>query len=114
MIGLLPGSLSQYIVLDPADQQRHEFSVSRLRKYRVDMTDSPAAMIALDSEEHEVECIVDHNIPSRYKPDWDFKVKWKNLPSPEEDSWVPWREAKKLAQLDVYRAQHPELNIPAS
>ena len=78
------------------------------------MTADAAAVIALDTEEFVVDSIVDHNMPSRYKSDWDFKVSWRDLPSPEEDSWIPWKEAKKLEQMDVYRRLHPELKIPAS
>ena len=71
-------------------------------------------MIALDKEEFVVDEIVDHNFPSRLKSEWDFEVRWKNLPSPEEDSWIPWFEAEKLEAMDRYRLAHPELKIPPS
>ena len=107
-------SSSVYLCEDPADKHTYEFPVSRLRRYRSEMTSDAAAVIALDTEEYVVDCIIDHNFPSRNKSDWDFKVRWKDLPSPEEDSWIPWREAKKLKQLDEYRNLHPELKIPSS
>lgn len=114
VVGLKPGSGSVYVVQDPADQKEYEFHVTRLRRFSSALTADPAALIALDTEEYVVEEIVDHNFPSGNKSWWDFKVRWQGLPSPEEDSWIPWVEAKKLTAMDAYRKQHPELGIPPS
>ena len=103
-----------YICRDPADQVDYEFHITRLRRFNPALMDDPKELIALDTEEYVVDAIVDHNMPSRNMSWWDFKVRWRNLPSPEEDSWIPWREAKKLSAMDVYRAAHPELRIPSS
>ena len=72
--------------------------------------EDPKTLIALDTEEHVVEKFVDHNCPGRKKSDWDFKVRWANE-AEEEDSWIPWREAKKLQAMDAYARLHPELSL---
>ena len=104
-----PGSKSVYLCEDPADLKVYEFHVTRLRPYKMGGAD-PKALIALDTEEHVVERFVDHNCPGRKKSDWDFKVRWANE-SEQEDSWIPWREAKKLKAMDDYAQLHPELSL---
>ena len=106
---LKTGSKSTYICEDPADLKVYAFHVSRLRPYRMGGED-PKALIALDTEEHVVEKFVDHNCPGRKKSDWDFKVRWAHE-SEDEDSWIPWREAKKLKAMDDYARLHPELSL---
>ena len=113
VLGLKPGSTSVYQCQDPADLKVYEFHITTLRRFHGDLAD-PKRLIALDKEEFVVDKIIDHNMPSRKQASWDFKVKWKDLPSPEEDSWIPWREAKKLEAMDRYRESHPELRIPSS
>ena len=114
VLGLKTGSKSVYICQDPADQVEYKYHIERLRRYHADLTDDPSAVICLDTEEFVVDEIIDHNFPSGNRSGWDFKVRWLNLPSPEEDSWVPWVEARKLKAMDRYRQQHPELRIPAA
>ena len=109
ILGLKDGSTSVYNCEDPADLMVYDFHVSRLRKYQLGAAD-PKELIALDTEEYVVDCFIDHNCPGSKKSDWDFKVRWKGMPE-EEDSWIPWREAKKLSAMDAYQAAHPELNI---
>ena len=106
---LKTGSKSTYICEDPADLKVYTFHVSRLRPYKMGGED-PKALIALDTEEHVVEKFVDHNCPGRKKSDWDFKVRWAHE-SEDEDSWIPWREAKKLKAMDDYARLHPELSL---
>jgi hypothetical protein len=109
ILGLKDGSTSVYKCEDQADLMVYDFHVSRLRKYQLGAAD-PKELIALDTEEYVVDCFIDHNCPGSKKSDWDFKVRWKGMPE-EEDSWIPWREAKKLSAMDAYQAAHPELNI---
>ena len=106
---LKPGSKSTYLCEDPADLKIYKFHISRLRPYKMGGED-PKTLIALDTEEHVVEKFVDHNCPGRKKSDWDFKVRWANE-AEEEDSWIPWREAKKLQAMDAYARLHPELSL---
>jgi hypothetical protein len=73
-------------------------------------------LAALDKEEYEVECILEHrptgskrnpNVkPSAY---W-FKVKWSGF-SDEENSWEPYSELKSLLPLEEYLRQYPELKL---
>jgi hypothetical protein len=51
-------------------------------------------------------------MPDRRAAGLDFKVRFAGYPE-EEDCWLPWREAKKLAAMDVYRDAHPELRLPS-
>ena len=112
VIGLKPGSNSVYECKDPADEKIYQFPLARLRVYNMDADDEAAALIALDTDEDVLIDIVDHNMPTRRRPaDWDFKVRWAGYPA-EEDSWIPWREARKLAAMDAYALRHPELDLP--
>ena len=106
---LKPGSNPTYLCEDPADLKIYKFHISRLRPYKMGGED-PKTLIALDTEEHVVENFVDHNCPGRKKSDWDFKVRWANE-AEEEDSWIPWKEAKKLQAMDAYARLHPELSL---
>ena len=105
------GTSSVYLCEDPADLVEYEFHISRLRRYNSDLTDDPKALIALDTDEWVVEKIVDHIIPGKKTSEWQFKVRWLDLPE-EEDFWLPWFEAKKLTAMDAYAAAHPELHLP--
>jgi hypothetical protein len=89
----------------------YDFPQSRLRQYYLDETDIPAELVALDTNENVVVQILDHNMPGRRTADWDFKVRWAGHPD-EEDSWLPWYEAKKLSAMDNYAVCHPALRIP--
>ena len=98
---------------DPADNKVYDFPQARLRKYYLDETDIPAELVALDTNENVVIDILNHNMPTRNKADWDFLVRWAGYPD-EEDSWLPWYEAKKLAAMDVYALRNPGLRIPTT
>jgi hypothetical protein len=113
VLGLKQGSKTLYQVEDPADGKVYTFPQARLRKYYLDETDAPAELVALDTNENVVIDILDHNMPDQRKPaDWDFLVRWAGHPD-EEDSWLPWYEAKKLTAMDIYAMRNPHLRIPA-
>ena len=112
IMGKKEGTHNMYVCQDPTDLVEKEFHSSRLRHYRMGLTEDPKEYMALDTEEDVVEAIVDHNMPGSIKSHWDFKVRWKGC-SAEEDSWIPWREAKKLSAMDDYRNLRPELKLPS-
>ena len=63
----------------------------------------------MDEVEVLVESILDHNDRnSTKKTDFDFLVRWKNQ-GPEEDTWIPYIEARPLEAFDMYVRAHPEL-----
>ncbi len=55
--------------------------------------------------------VVDHYMPSNRRSEWRFLVRFKGL-GPEDDAWMPWREASELPAMGDYSAAHKELNIP--
>ena len=99
-----------YVVQDPTDLKTMTYSVDRLKKYNMGLTEDPKDIVAVDTDEVLVECIVDHNMPGTKKSDWDFKVRWAGC-GPEEDEWLPWKVAQPLAALDEYKRLHPELPL---
>lgn len=86
------------------------FHLSRLRKYDASMTDDPVALAAVDTDEYVVEAIIDHRGNPNRRSTLEFLVRWLGY-EPEEDMWLPWRNVKELAALDVYAAAHPELRL---
>lgn len=94
--------------LDLVSKKHIEFHVDRLRILHVAndvMPDELLELAAADVDEFEVEEILEH------RGDWTkpgglwFKVRWKGY-DPSEDSWIPYRDAKDLALLDVYEREH--------
>lgn len=90
------------------------YDVSRLIRFHDPfMNDDEAAAKRLDAaardrDEQVVDCILDHVGSPKHKSMMDFLVRWAGF-SEDEDSWLPWKEVKDLAALDVYIALHPEL-----
>jgi hypothetical protein len=71
-------------------------------------TDNAVEIAAVDAEEWEVECIVDHR--GKTKRNAEFRIRWKGY-GPNDDSWLPWKEARDLEAMDVYLKSHRGLKI---
>ena len=74
------------------------------------LTDDVKVAKATDKHEGIVGCIVDHCMPAKKKADWQFRARQLGH-GPEEDLWVPWKEAYPLVALDAYKADHLELGL---
>ena len=74
------------------------------------MTDDLAMVAAVDTDEYVVEAIIDHRGNPNRRSTLEFLVRWLGY-EPEEDTWLPWKNVKELAALDVYAAAHPELRL---
>lgn len=105
-----------YICQDLLTNTPQEFDVSRLTPWEdrenpgVDPGEVRREAALRDREEFVVDSIVDHRGNSKKKSSLEFKIRWLGY-SPEEDSWIPYSEAKDLEALDVYLMSHPELKL---
>eukprot|EP00762_Andalucia_godoyi_P008723 ANDGO_04722.mRNA.1 Retrovirus-related Pol polyprotein from transposon 17.6 len=97
-----------YTCQDLVTQKTHDFHVSRLKEYRMDSTEDPLSIAQVDSDEYQVECLVEHR--GKKKKDVEFRVRWKGY-SNEDDSWLPYKEVRDLEALDAYLALHPGLKL---
>ena len=91
------------------DASREEtFHVTRLRKFDATNCD-PALAEMMDRGDDKIECIVDHNPPGPFqrgkRMKLDFKVRWFGYGS-DEDSWIPYTEAKETEALADYMASN--------
>ena len=90
-----------YEVQDPADLRRYTKHVREMAPYNMGPDEDPRDTIAMDEVEVLVESILDHNDRnSTKKTDFDFLVRWKNQ-GPEEDTWIPYIEARPLEAFDM-------------
>ena len=102
-----------FSLLDLVTQKTLRFHVDRLRPFNKDedFADPQALEISSwDQEAFVVEAIVDHQGSPRAKTKMVFKVRWLGYEE-FEDTWLPWREVKDLAALDLYIQDHDELKI---
>jgi hypothetical protein len=102
-------SSTTYELQDPADLRTYTRHAREMTPYKLGHDEDPRDTIAMDEVENLVECVVDHNDRnSSKKSDWDFRVRWTGQP-PEEDTWIPYMEARPLEAFDKYLREHPEL-----
>jgi hypothetical protein len=100
-------------VLDLVTNKTMDVHLDRLKKYHHSAEATPAEVLevaAADKEEYVVEKIVDHREEGRKPKNWMFRVRWHGY-EPSEDTWLPWKEVKDLAAMDVYSQEHPELSL---
>ena len=101
---------TRYEVEDPADLKKYSRHINELFEYSLGGEEQPEETISMDQMENLVEEIVDHSTnDSRRKSDWDFKVRWKGT-APEDDTWIPYKEAQPLAALEEYVKRNPQLS----
>ena len=86
----------------------HDLHVSRLKFYDASRTDNPVEVAQVDTDEWEVDRIVEHR--GRTKKNYEFRVRWKNFDA-SDDSWLPWGDVKDLEALDEYFKAHPDLKL---
>ena len=81
-----------------------------MQLYNLGSDEDPRNTIALDEVETLVEEIVAHDDRGgTKKTDLDFQVKWLNQP-PEENTWIPYNEARPVEAFGRYIQKHPELS----
>ena len=104
-------SATRYEVQDPADMKTYKKHINELFGYNLGEGEDLRDVIAMDEVEQLVEAIIDHSTNgSRRKSDFDFKVRWKGMTA-EDDSWIPYKEARPLEAFGKYLEQHLELKI---
>ena len=57
-----------------------------------------------------VDKVLDIYRPTRTRSSWKVLVHWKDFDS-QFDEWIPWSQARELAALDVFLAEHPNLRL---
>jgi hypothetical protein len=100
-------------LLDLVTNKRIQVHVERLVPFETSPDVTPAQLVELagiDVDEFVVDHIIDHRENGRQHRHWEFLVRWQAY-EPSEDSWLPWRDVKDLAAMDVYSREHPELNL---
>ena len=97
----------------------HPLIASRLipwidNDYLVDEDAKHLARLRFARQDHDnevVEAIVGHRHPQGTRPNKRntvFKLRWFAT-SPEQDTWLPYKDVKELALLEDYLAANPEL-----
>jgi hypothetical protein len=88
------------------------FHIDRLRIFNVDVENVPEEemlnVAAYDRDEYVVEKIVEHRGPARHRAKLEFRVRWQGFEE-NEDTWLPWKNVKDLAALDIYLRETQEL-----
>lgn len=95
-----------------------DFHISTLKLYVGDKNeDVMESLASLDTQEYEIECILDHawqyahdeKVKAKYAKkglkrkfsDFDFKVSWKGFDS-TEDEWLQYKQLKDTKPLSDY------------
>jgi hypothetical protein len=100
-----------FFVVDLLNNREYEVHANRLRvlKLAENITEDDLKELALaDSQEFEVDQIVDHKGKPTSKVKMKFLVKWKH---DEELTWEPYDTVKDLEALELYIQDHPELKV---
>ena len=103
-------STNVYKIQDLTDLVTTKILTTDLKQHGDSLTEDAKAVKVMGKHEDIVQCIMDHYMLAKKKADWQFQVWWLGH-GPEEDLWLPWKEAHPLAALDVYKAEHPELGL---
>ena len=98
-----------YECQDLNDMKLQKVHISRLKPYRVERTDDPLAVAAVDSAEYVVDRIVDQRVDGP-RGQWRFRVRWRGY-EPDQDSWLPIQELREVAAFRAYALEHPELHL---
>jgi len=100
-----------YACQDLQTSQITSYDIHRLKKYNCSSDPNaitPLQLSALDQDLKFVERIIAHEGTPKKRSEMQFLIKWKDLPD-EENSNIPWKDAKDLQALDDYILTHPEL-----
>jgi hypothetical protein len=95
------------IVRDLTNDARHEYDVSRLRHFVVSPGLDVEALAAADMGEVSVAGVLEHRGNVRKRAELEFLVQW----SDGEETWEPWENVKKLAEVDEYIRAHPAAKL---
>ena len=100
-----------FVVADLLSNRESQVHVNRLRLLlvsdNVDEDDLKDLALA-DSQEFEVEKILEHKGKISAKTKMKFLVKWKDDDKP---TWEPYENVQDLAALEDYIHEHPELKV---
>ncbi|KAG9390315.1 Chromo (CHRromatin Organization MOdifier) domain [Carpediemonas membranifera] len=97
-----------YRVRNPETKTDLRYHATRVIPY-TGTTIDPLQLVSLDYDSYLVERIIAHR-PGRTKTQWQFKIRWDGY-GPEDDSWIPYKDAKDLAALDEYLEAHQEIRL---
>ena len=93
---------AEYILHDIVQNKDISVHVSRLKQFEHDTSLSELRIIAAkDTEEDEVEIILDHVGDPKRKSSMDFLVRWTGYDS-SEDLWLPWSALRNNVALHTY------------
>lgn len=97
---------------DLRDNRLLLFHISRLKRFDASRMDDPVHAAILDTGEFMVHSIVGHRRLRAFKGfrPLEFRVRWEGY-ADEDDTWLPYRNVRDLAALDVYLANHPGLKL---
>jgi reverse transcriptase-like protein/integrase-like protein/chromodomain-containing protein len=105
-----------YVCQDILTNSTLTFDASRLVQWEesavpLALRDEARKAAALhDRDEFVVESIVSHRGNPKRKSTMEFLIHWLGYSS-DEDSWIPYAEAKDLLALDEYLVSQPQLKI---
>ena len=100
----------QYTCVDVFTGKTHNFHVSRFKAFVCREGVSVEELAMQDHDMHIVEAIVGHQGAERKGlKNLEFKLRWSGYEE-ADDSWVPWRDCRKLELLPAYLQSVPELN----
>jgi hypothetical protein len=100
-----------FIVKDLLSEREYEVHANRLRMLYVpdNTSDEDLKELAVaDSQEFEVEKILEHKGKPTNRSKMKFLVKWMNEDNP---TWEPFENVKDLEALEEYIKEHPELQV---
>ena len=99
---VISNSGADYVLLDLVKNKETSVNVKRLTKFHYDKDrTNPLAIAAKDSEEDEIEAIINHTGDPKRKTSMDFLVRWAGYDE-SEDLWLPWGEVQSTVQLHAY------------
>jgi len=99
---VISGTESKYIVQDLVTLKEETIHVSLLKPFDYDQQNTnPTEVAQHDTDEFNVEDILQHTGDFKKKQTLQFQVKWKGY-GPEHNTWEPWKSVRDNVTLHKY------------
>jgi hypothetical protein len=99
-----------YRVRDLYNNTESDIHISRLTKFIYDKARlDPESVAFRDHDVWKVEEVVGF-YKRGSKSNWKAKVRYEGC-GPEDDAWVPWKDARKMQQMHTYLREHRKANL---